>query len=219
MKPFNPSQVLHCAVLFACMCCMTACDTPYTLWKADTQYCIFRFKDTRYIEYALVDSVYDEQAGRSVLKLPTTGYRQRDRFFLTDMEDYVFHKRPMPPCVIAQAKSIYYPLHDGYFLCFPYNRLATGHYLSTCKWSDLCDVNMDTVHVWLPASEVFDNIRGFGGDLAGNYLKKRVERLTLEDVVRYANLWIDNNTDDPDMWLSPDGSVGEYEMSEIREGL
>ncbi len=195
-------------MLVTYMFAVVSCDTPYTVWSNKTFFSIFRFQDPSYMEYAFVDSIKNTETGQYTLELPFTARRGTERFFLST--EQMLQNSNISPCEIADEESIYYPLHDGYYMCFPLRGMAHGQYLSTCKWKDLCVVNMDTVHVMLPIAEVFANIHVISGIDVGGYCNKNVDRLTLDDVARYVNMLIDQHENNPSAWRESSEIVEYY---------
>lgn len=201
-------------VTIALLALFCACDPPYVMWLHGPGMAVyvFRIKDPAYMEYALMDSLWNSK----LEKYDSFGFRsvarRDDRQFFGSMKQAKEGTTlSSSPCEIADAPSVYYPLHEGFYMFHPFTISLHNRYLSTCKWKDLCDVNMDTVQILCPSSEVFEDIYCLTADWAATYLHKRAERLTLEDFVKYANLWIDANKDNiGDRWHSPDGGIGIY---------
>ncbi len=187
-------------VFIMCSFLVTSCDTPYTVWSHETIFSVFRFQNAAYMEYVLVDSVKDNITGQYSLQLHGTARRGVKQFFISDSQSVDAFYNPISKCEISNEKTLYYPLHDGYYICFPFNGLISGRYMSSCKWEDLCEVRMDTAHVILPANKVFTNIHAILGLHVSDYCKKKVDRLTLDDVVRYTNMLIDQYKDHPVDW-------------------
>ena len=194
-------KILLFFVIAALFC---SCDTRYTMWKVSQGIHVFRVKDPSYLEYALVDSVLDTITGQYKLQvMPAVRHKENPFFIPMNAKKEDFPKVTL--CDIANEKSVYYPLECDFYMCYPFTTLIRGRYVSSCKWKDLCNADMDTVRVICRSSDVFENIHFIGGDWASNHYNKRLERLTLQEMVDYVNRWICINNSD--LWVSPSGGM------------
>lgn len=104
--------------------CVAGCFYQYPL----NSFVVLKFTDPSYAEYVILDMGGETDTTIIVYNQHTIS----NRFTWSDYEKVEF--------VNFDPAKIYTPLHDDYFLYFPYMihpMLGSGSVLLNCKWSDL----------------------------------------------------------------------------------
>ena len=150
-------------------------------WRVSRRYTVHfvKFADESYKDYVISKS-----------PIPTYPKRNDDGpYFISDVEK-AKKEQSYDICELA-SNPVLIELHNGYYMYYPYTKLGCSTAVRNVKWSEVCNVDLDTVGI------LSDQAYAEVWHVLLPELKKRTlkshEKMTIADIEKAINKIIDTN--------------------------